>query len=348
MKKYQVIFFAASFFSTNYGVLFAAPKKVPIEIIQKEKEIKGFKAPGEITYFWKASDICCDDDDNLYIADTGWNSIIKLTASGNFIQAFGRQGQGPGEFLAGASAGRLKISFGRDKNIYITDSGNQRISIFDCDGRFIRQLAIPRFLYDKAVADSEGRIFLLLANQDKKLGISVYSPENRLINSFFEMKLHFNAPFSEPPVEMKNVNDSEIQKHVTRDGKIVLLSNVSLKAFVYDGKTLKLEKIIQIDNERFLTDFKARLEAILRKSKRAYITPFESCLDQNDKLCLFYLNEKNNCSELYRYDLETGTLEDICIFPEQTKRRCCITRDGKIICIAQSDCINIYKLKRGG
>lgn len=85
--------------------------------------------------------------------------IIKFSKDGRFIKSWGRLGSEPGEFknphgLAFDSAGRL----------YVADRGNDRIQIFDQDGKFItewRQFSRPSSIFIRGdaiyVSDSESR-----------------------------------------------------------------------------------------------------------------------------------------------------------------------------------------------
>lgn len=47
---------------------------------------------GKKDYFWHIDDLCCDDEGNLYVADSGWNKIFKFSPEGKFLGSFGRKG----------------------------------------------------------------------------------------------------------------------------------------------------------------------------------------------------------------------------------------------------------------
>ena len=69
-----------------------------------------------------------------HVAGTAIGRIVKFSKSGTFIKAWGKRGNGPGEFdtahaMAMDSRGR----------IFVADRGNNRIQIFDQDGRFLDQ-----------------------------------------------------------------------------------------------------------------------------------------------------------------------------------------------------------------
>jgi streptogramin lyase len=112
--------------------------------------------------FNKPSDVLVAPDGDIFVAD-GHDAksnarVLKFSPSGKFIKAWGKHGSAPGEFetphsLAMDSRGRL----------FVADRGNNRIQIFDQDGRFLaqwRQFGRPSGLFiDKRgvlyVADSE-------------------------------------------------------------------------------------------------------------------------------------------------------------------------------------------------
>jgi hypothetical protein len=112
--------------------------------------------------FNKPSDVLVAQNGNIFVADGhGPDSnarIVKFSADGKFIKAWGKQGSGPGEFnnphsLAMDSKGRL----------FVADRGNSRVQIFDQGGQFLaewRQFGRPSAVFvDKNdilyVADSE-------------------------------------------------------------------------------------------------------------------------------------------------------------------------------------------------
>jgi len=112
--------------------------------------------------FNRPSDVLIAPSGDIFVADghgAGSNArIVKFSADGKFIKAWGRQGSGPGEFdnphsLAMDSKGRL----------FVADRGNSRIQIFNQDGKFLaewRQFGRPSGIFvDKKdilyCADSE-------------------------------------------------------------------------------------------------------------------------------------------------------------------------------------------------
>ncbi len=110
--------------------------------------------------------------------------IVKFTADGKFITAWGRRGAGPGEFgvnhsLAINSAGR----------VFVADRGNNRVEIFSPDGAFLaewKQFGRPSGLFiDKNdvlyVSDSESNT---AQNPGFKRGVRIGSVKDGKVTAF--------------------------------------------------------------------------------------------------------------------------------------------------------------------
>src|SRR6266851_3402812 len=138
--------------------------------------------------FNKPSDVLIAPSGDIFVADghgPGSNArIVKFSADGRFINAWGEQGSGTGEFnnphsLAMDSEGRL----------FVADRGNSRIQIFDQDGKFLeewRQFGRPSGVFiDKNdvlyVADSESN---MARNPGFRRGIRIGSVKDGKVTGF--------------------------------------------------------------------------------------------------------------------------------------------------------------------
>lgn len=79
---------------------------------------------------------------DVYVADTWNHRVQKFDASGRFLAKWGdfadTKGQrdaDPGKFW-----GPRAVAIGPDNNVYVTDTGNKRVQVFDPNGRFLRAL----------------------------------------------------------------------------------------------------------------------------------------------------------------------------------------------------------------
>jgi len=96
-------------------------------------------AGGGTDVFSGACDVVVAANGDIFVADghddnVPINRIMKFSKDGTFIKAWGTRGSGPGEF-------NLPHSIAMDSRgrIFVADRGNNRIQIFDPDGRFIDQ-----------------------------------------------------------------------------------------------------------------------------------------------------------------------------------------------------------------
>jgi NHL repeat len=92
----------------------------------------GSGTPG--TTFNKPSDVAWDKAGNIYIADGmggNVNRIVKLNKEGNFLKQWGSTGAEQGQF-----SGPKALAVDAQGNVYVLDSGNKRVQVFDGEGSF--------------------------------------------------------------------------------------------------------------------------------------------------------------------------------------------------------------------
>jgi DNA-binding beta-propeller fold protein YncE len=88
-------------------------------------------------HFDKPTDVAFAANGDFYVSDGYGNSrVVKFDRNGNFLLAWGKKGAGEGEF-------DLPHAVRTDSNgrVYVADRENNRIQVFDSDGKFLRQLA---------------------------------------------------------------------------------------------------------------------------------------------------------------------------------------------------------------
>jgi DNA-binding beta-propeller fold protein YncE len=85
--------------------------------------------------FNKPADVAFAKNGDIYVADGYGNSrIVKFDREGNYIKAWGKYGTGIGEFDLPHS-----VAIDSEGRVYVGDRENQRIQIFDSDGKFIQE-----------------------------------------------------------------------------------------------------------------------------------------------------------------------------------------------------------------
>jgi DNA-binding beta-propeller fold protein YncE len=98
-----------------------------------EKDVAGEDA----THFNKPADIAFATNGDFYIADGYGNSrVVKFDKAGKFIKAWGKKGTQPGEFNLPHA-----IQIDAKGDVYVADRENNRIQVFDADGKFLREFS---------------------------------------------------------------------------------------------------------------------------------------------------------------------------------------------------------------
>lgn len=81
--------------------------------------------------------ICEDSSGNVYICNTGNNTIRKYSSTPTFVKSWGAAGTGNGQF-----SGPTDIFCDPADRIYVCDTGNNRIQVFDVDGNFVAKFGV--------------------------------------------------------------------------------------------------------------------------------------------------------------------------------------------------------------
>jgi peptidylamidoglycolate lyase len=104
-------------------------------------------------HFNLPTDIAVADDGTFYVSDGYGNSrVVKFSATGKYIKAWGTFGIKPGQFIIPHG-----IAIDQNNIIYVADRQNNRIQLFDTTGNFIKELKndkqveeLPSIAIDKA------------------------------------------------------------------------------------------------------------------------------------------------------------------------------------------------------
>ena len=87
------------------------------------------------THFSMPTDVAVATDGTFYVSDGYGNSrIVKFSREGKWLLAWGKKGNGPGEFNLPHG-----ISLDSHGNVFVADRENNRIQKFDPDGHFLKE-----------------------------------------------------------------------------------------------------------------------------------------------------------------------------------------------------------------
>jgi ABC-type multidrug transport system ATPase subunit/DNA-binding beta-propeller fold protein YncE len=100
-----------------------------------------YAADGSIARQWRMPDskigkpegVCVLSDGRIVVGDTHYHRVVIFDADGKSFKTFGKEGQGPGEFI-------YPVAVAKDahENLYIAEYGsNDRVQKFTSDGKFL-------------------------------------------------------------------------------------------------------------------------------------------------------------------------------------------------------------------
>ena len=155
-------------------------------ILVYDKDGKFLRRIGDAKWFDRLANVTVDPKgDRIYLVDIGGVGSqqhrvrVVDAASGEILFDFGKRGAAPGEFNFPRD-----LTVGKDGRLYIVDSGNFRVQIFDRSGKFLKSFGavgrqLGQFARPKEIAaDSAGNIYVV----DTAFGnFQVFNPEGELL-----------------------------------------------------------------------------------------------------------------------------------------------------------------------
>lgn len=125
--------------------------------------IADWKGPGG--GFYGPRRIAIGPDDAIYVVDQGHTRIVKLSSDGNVLGTWGTKGNGDGQFDDPTSVAIDAATY----KVYVADPRNQRIEVFDADGKFLSKWAMlewgrPAGFEDLAIDSTTHRLYASSAN----------------------------------------------------------------------------------------------------------------------------------------------------------------------------------------
>jgi sugar lactone lactonase YvrE len=149
---------------------------------------KNHKYEGTISQGLYAPGGLAIDNENrlLYVTDAEQDLVFVYDADPPYklVRKLGKPGTEHTSTLPGEFAKPVGVAVDQDGNVFVTDTWNNRIEVFDADGTFIRTFGEAGdgpgyFARPKGISiDGDGHVWVADAMQDR---VQVYTPEGRLL-----------------------------------------------------------------------------------------------------------------------------------------------------------------------
>ena len=102
------------------------------------KVMMSIRAGGSVPGIREISGVCSDSKGDIYLSDVIGDRIFKFNPNGTLLKTWGNTGTGPGEFMAPEGITILSGNNGKNEFVYVCDTGNNRIQVFDTVGTYIK------------------------------------------------------------------------------------------------------------------------------------------------------------------------------------------------------------------
>jgi len=268
-------------FDTPTGIALSNDGETIYVVDSGNRRIQRFAEDGEFIGVWSAetdprlglgfstdtgqgaSDIIVSDDGLIYVADTWNHRVLVLDSGGRIVRELGMSGEltdienspdpspEPGLFFGPRSVAVA------DGEIYVTDTGNERVQVFASDGTFLRAFGgygsePGRLLEPVGIAiGPDGNVWVADSGNNR---ISVFTPEGEAVRQV-------PVPAWETQGELLNYlrfgPDDRLYATSPGDASVSMIENGQTPAIVWDGGDdvqRPLGIAVAADGSLFLTD----------------------------------------------------------------------------------------------
>lgn len=172
--------------------------------------------------FSKPTDLFIDGKDQIYVVENGNNRVLKISKDGKILQTIGEG------ILNGPSG-----VFVDDEGIYVADTANNRIAIFDLQGTYKSEIVRPdspllesdfAFSPEKLVVDDRGYFYVVCTGNENGL---------LMIDKTNEFRGFFGANVTQ--VTLMDIIIRAIYSRESREGKMVKLPYSYINVGINDG-----------------------------------------------------------------------------------------------------------------
>ena len=116
-----------------------------------------------------------DNEGNVIVADVDNNRVVKFNSLGQIVGTFGSTGSGPGQFDFPTDIAVSPIG-----EIYVGDSNNHRVQVFDAQFSYLREWSIGIGGTGFLAIDPSGQFVFVNSGG----GMSVHHPEGALVTNW--------------------------------------------------------------------------------------------------------------------------------------------------------------------
>lgn len=175
-------------------------------------------------------DAAFDEENNLYLVDSGNKSIHQYDENGNYITSYGREGRGPGEFTDVTA-----VTYSTDKNkLCAIDYPGARVVCFENNEEKTSStlnLQSTTAIRTNKIISHNSRLFLLGSHQEENAMIHEVGENGETLNSFGKF-INFEK-FKHNPNGKMQLSQVHASRH---DGMLLVSASAPNRSKLYDDK----------------------------------------------------------------------------------------------------------------
>jgi len=336
---------------TQNGITVVHNPKTPVQVkgapsllTLKEDLVIGKETDKENYWFAALNTIAVDDSGNIYTLDPKEIRIRVFDSKGKLLRAFGRRGQGPGEF---SGPGSIEVMI--NGNLVVNDFMNRRYSFLTPDGKNIKDVSCASFNLGRLKFDSRGFLYAINRIFGEKQGQELIKFDQKMnpvatISSFeTERKPRVSRPF----------RDNHYFDLTSKDELVWMTSSkYEMNVFNPEGKLVKRiikdyepKKITNADRERIEKEESSGLPLKITVELPQNYPPVEDLLiDDGDRIYVRTCDKDSQGGAFYDVFDSEGRYISRFSLPEQ--ERTVVVKKNKIYCIIRESEEGIPLVKR--
>lgn len=177
----------------NLAPFWGTEPKVAFEFVRKYGDVD---TDDERYLLIRPADVVVDGEGSVFILDAGNHVVKKYNREGEYMDSFGGQGIGPGEFV-----GATQMGIFPDGDIVVNDMAVRTVNIFDRSGHFVNRINYEGLPPTQILALVSGeiavfyqRIFHSEIDMQNFSLVNIFDREGHLLRKFVAPRIYEDPP----------------------------------------------------------------------------------------------------------------------------------------------------------
>jgi hypothetical protein len=272
------------------------------EVFSLEEELSIGESEGSDEYmFQDVTGITVNGDGDIYVLDSEAKHVKVFDRHGQYLRTFGKEGEGPGEFQLPRSIECMPWE-------EIIVSGFNRISYFDLQGEYLRNLPMSLVRLSRPQHDTDGNILGLVIDREKEVYVlQKFDKDLNLLMSFTDSPLPTSGEYRNkrsilfPVLRWDVINDDQVVCGFAGDGYVIEIFDGAGTLLRRIEKEYDPVEVDQKDAKELLEGYPAQLRDTVYAPK--HYPPYRTVSTDDQGRIFVITYEKTPNEEGYMFDV---------------------------------------------